>query len=223
MEFNLIDQMAADAAEAAAQAPSSVEGNLQQREVPASLEQALSKIGQDLVNAPADGRVRSIAELAQEQVDAAAAVDAIEELLKTAKERLRQVREMDLPAAMEAAGTSAFTMTDGSQVTVKEEVYAGISADNKDKAFEWLRATDNDGIIKNDVALSFGKGQDEDASALKKILGEFGYSYETKQYVHPQTLKAFVKTQIEGGLPIPWDTFSVHVQKVAKVVLPKKK
>jgi hypothetical protein len=50
-----------------------------------------------------------------------------------------------------------------------------------------------DDIIKNDVTVSFGKGQDNIAGDLVGKLEQDGFNTSQKTYVHPSTLKAFVK------------------------------
>jgi hypothetical protein len=114
-------------------------------------------------------------------------------------------------------------LLDKSTVRIKEDVYAGITEENREAAFEWLETTDNDGIIKNEVKCAFGKGQDEQAKQLLELLEKNGHSFTNTRNVHPQTLKAFVREQLKEGLPIPTDLFSVHVKKVAEITAPKRK
>jgi hypothetical protein len=144
-------------------------------------------------------------------------IGELEAALKAKKEELTKIKEVSLPNALEKFGISELRLVDGSLVSVKEEVYAGITEDNKEPAFKWLRATGNDGIIKNDVNCAFGKGQDAEAKQLIDMLIVQGYSFTNKFSVHPSTLKAFVRKQLEAGSPIPTDVFSIHVKKVATV------
>ena len=84
-------------------------------------------------------------------------------------------------------------------------------------AFDWLRQNNLDDIIKNDVVVSFGKGEDNVAGHCVGLLEEQGFTPETKTYVHPSTLKAFVKERIQSGKPIDLDMFGAFVSNVAEI------
>lgn len=210
----------------------------------ADLSSMMADAASQLVKAPSNDDLLKISQLANEQVALETrysentlgkvgkfladngiilSVPELEALLKSAKEDLAKIREYDLPNALDAVGLSEFKLLDGTLVSVKEDVFASISEENRDAAFKWLEDTDNDGIIKNEFKLPFGKGQDDEAKALQKILDEFGYSYSNSRSVHYQTLKAFVKQRLEAGEPIPLDTFSVYVKKISKITFQKKR
>lgn len=173
------------------------------------------------VPVPQDSDLATIAQLAHEQLRLQAEVDDAEEALKYLKEQLRAVERGKLPEALAKFGLSSFRLTDGGEISVKDEVYAGIAETKRAEAFKWLEETGNDDIIKNELSLNFGKGQDAETEALVKVLNERGYSFERRRLVHPQTLKAFVRRRLEEGEPVPFETFSVHVDKVAKIRLKK--
>jgi hypothetical protein len=42
-------------------------------------------------------------------------------------------------------------------------------------------------------------------------------SYSGKTGVHPQTLAAFVKEQVESGADFPLDVFNVYIGQIAKI------
>jgi hypothetical protein len=170
---------------------------------------------------PTDERLASISELANQQLRLQAELADLENAVALKKADLSLVQEVKLPAAMEAARMSEFKLTDGAVVTIKKNVLAGITAEHEQEAMAWLAETGNDGIIKNEVVLGFGKGQDNEAKVLTTLLDAQGYSYTASRFVHPQTLKAFVRKRLEAGEPIPLDTFSVFEKKSAVIKLPK--
>jgi hypothetical protein len=140
------------------------------------------------------------------------------------KEKLRRVQEQDLPEAMDAVGMSKFVMDDGTTVTVKAFYAASIPDDRKEEAFDWLKEHDFDGMIKADVKVSFGKGEFEIAKSFVEFIRGFNEKAidpEYKENVHWQTLRAFVKEQIEGGKPLPLDMFGVFAGRKAELKLPK--
>ena len=140
------------------------------------------------------------------------------------KGQLRRIVEQDLPEVMDQAGMTSFTLEDGSKLTVKAFYSASIPEDRKDEAFDWLKENDFDGMIKADVKVSFGKGEFEIAQSFLQFIRGFNETViqpEYKENVHWQTLRAFVKEQIEGGKPLPLDMFGVFVGRKAELKLPK--
>lgn len=160
-----------------------------------------------------------IVALAEQQLDYEARVIELEEELKETKDKLRQISERDLPDAMDEAGVEDFTLKDGRKVTVKIEYYASIPKHQQPLAFSWLRERGHDGIIKRNVTAKFGKGQDALAQRIVELIRENaeGTPVDDKQSVHHQTLKAFVREQMEQGVDIPQDVFGIHIRNVARV------
>jgi hypothetical protein len=74
-----------------------------------------------------------------------------------------------------------------------------------------------DDIIKNDVTVSFGKGQDNIAGDLVGKLEQDGFNTSQKTYVHASTLKAFVKERFVNGKPIDLDMFGAFVANAAEI------
>ena len=50
-----------------------------------------------------------------------------------------------------------------------------------------------DSIIKHDVISKFKKGETAEHDNLVKVLIDLGVTFEDKKYVHPQTLKSFIR------------------------------
>ena len=54
--------------------------------------------------------------------------------------------------------------------------------------------------------------------ALLESIEAAGFdNYSTKEAIHPQTLNAFVREQLEAGINLPPELFSVH--RVSKAVI----
>lgn len=147
-----------------------------------------------------------------------------ENTLSMLKENLRRVMEQDLPEAMDEVNMQKFVLDDGTTVTVKAFYAASIPEDRKEEAFEWLKEHDFDGMIKSEVKVGFGKGEFEIAQSFIQFIRGFNEKAidpEYKEGVHWQTLRAWVKEQIEGGKPLPLDLFGVFVGRKAELRLPK--
>ena len=82
--------------------------------------------------------------------------------------------------------------------------------DNMESAYKWLRDNGYGDLIKNEIAVPFGRGEDERANDLLKTLVNNGYEPNQKTVVHPQTLKAFVKEQLESGKELPLDLLGAY-------------
>ena len=148
----------------------------------------------------------------------------IENSLTVAKEQLRRVMEQDLPEAMDEVGMTKFVLDDGTTITIKPFYAASIPEERKDEAFEWLKDNNFDGMIKAEVKVAFGKGEFEIAQSFLQFIRGFNEKAidpEYKENVHWQTLRAWVKEQIEGGKALPLDMFGVFVGRKAELKLPK--
>ena len=185
------------------------------------LSEMMAEDAAQTVRAPSDADLHTLSDLANEQLRLETEVEEQSAKLKALSDQLTKIREVDLPAALEQFGVLGIELLDKSKIVIKEDVYAGITEDHREQAYEWLESTGNDGIIKNEIKVPFGKGQDAEAQKLVELLTERGTSFTTVRNVHPHTVRAFVRRQMEEGLPIPTDIFSIHVKKVASIVLPK--
>ena len=72
-------------------------------------------------------------------------------------------------------------------------------------------------LIKNNLSISFGKGEDSSAVKLKTELESKGLVVDQKQDVHWQTLRGFVKEQIEKNKTIPSETFGLYIANRTKI------
>jgi hypothetical protein len=159
----------------------------------------------------------SVAEIARAIRAAEDRIANVEEQLKEYKKELLKLTDEDLPAMLQELGLSSFSLDDGSTVEVKPTYGASIKVDNRPAAFEWLREHGYDDIIKNTVACSFGRGEDDRASAFAAFAEKEGYFAEQKTEVHPQTLRAFVKERVEAGDEFPMELFGAYVGQRAVI------
>ena len=139
-----------------------------------------------------------------------------ESLLKDLKKRKHQLQTDRIPNLMNDMGLDRVDV-DGLTVQTKLTVHASIPVDNKEKAFDWLRENGLDDIIKNDVMVSFTKGQDNRAGDLVGRLEAEGYDPKQKTHIHPSTLKAFVKERFVDGKAIDLDMFGAYVATTAEI------
>lgn len=139
-----------------------------------------------------------------------------EEHIKTLKSEKHRLSTELIPSLMAEMGTERIDVY-GMTVTIKPIIHASIPEDRRDEAFGWLRSSGHEDIIKNDVTLSFGKGSDNVVKSLIADLEKQGYDPQHKVHVHPMTLKAFVREQLEKGAPINLDMFGAYVLNTAEI------
>ena len=167
--------------------------------------------------APAASGLGKISILAEEYTDLDDRIKDAEARLKILKEKARDIAEKQLPDAMAEVGMAKFTLTDGSEVTVKPYYSAKIGDENREECFTWLQDHGHEALIKDEVVLTFNRGEHEKAEQFKAQLEEQGLDYSGKMGVHPQTLTAFVKEQVESGAEFPLELFNVYIGQIAKI------
>ena len=128
----------------------------------------------------------------------------------------KQLETERIPALMEEMGQTKGTWN-GVEVKLVQKIDARISEANKDAAFSWLRGNGHDGIIKNDVTMSFSKGEDNLAGDAIATLRDKGFDPIQKTSVHASTLKAFIGTELEKGAALPLDLLGGYVRNVAQI------
>jgi hypothetical protein len=162
-------------------------------------------------------RITTLAELLIEQT---ATVARLEAELKTAQELARRTEEVDIPELMRELNLEKFTLADGSEVSLVDEVQCYISEDRKPEAFAWLADHGLDGVIKTAITVSFGKDERTSADILAELVKAQGYTPELKESIHPQTLKALMREQLAEGVDVPRDPFGLRPYSKAKVKQP---
>ena len=144
-----------------------------------------------------------------------------EERLRKLKEQYRRLSEEDLPQKMAELGMQDLRLEDGSRITIDMFYATRINNNNRGAAHAWLRQQGHGDIIKNQVSVSFGKGEDETALETMTLLEQEGLFPAQKESVHPSTLKAFVRERIESGdsafTPDTQKLFSVYQGKRTKI------
>lgn len=139
-----------------------------------------------------------------------------EEHVKSLKQEKHKLSVENIPSLMDEMGMQRIDV-DGVTVVRKLMVHASIPASRKDEAFTWLRENHLDDIIKNEITVSFGKGEDNVAGDLVGSLIEQGFDPAQKTSIHPSTLKAFVKERFEQGKPLDLDLFGAFIANAAEI------
>lgn len=150
-----------------------------------------------------------LSKLAERQMECQAEVAELENKLAMAKEKLKGVQEIDIPNLMMEMGIKSFKLNNGASLSIKSDIFASIRSDHLDEGLQFFEDLGCGGIIKDDVTVKFGKGDSDKAAQVMNFCRTNGYNATEKKHIHPQTLKAEIKQQMERGVDFPDEIFSI--------------
>ena len=152
----------------------------------------------------------------QSLADQVEALQGLEEDIKRSEENIKKLKKKSehisgevIPTMMSEMGLSFLKLSDGSSLEVKTNYSASITQANKEKAFNWLRENNLGDIIKNEISVSFGLDEDNNAADYAELAKGQGFQPQQKLKVEPMTLKALVRERIEAGQEMPTEIFGV--------------
>ena len=140
-----------------------------------------------------------------------------EESVSKLKEKAKTLSQFEIPKMMEEMHITKLKLKDGESVEIKKIYGASIPQEHQEAAFTWLRENDLGDIIKNDITVTFGRGEDNKASEYANLAQGQGYEPVQKIGVHPQTLKAVVRERLESGREMPSDLFKTYAGNSTKI------
>ena len=140
-----------------------------------------------------------------------------EESVSKLKEKANTLSEFEIPKMMEEMHITKLKLKDGEAVEIKKIYSGSIPPENKEAAFTWLRDHDLGDIIKRDITVTFGQGEDNKASVYADLAQGQGYEPVQKIGVHPQTLKAVVRERLESGQEMPSDIIKTYAGNSTKI------
>jgi len=146
-------------------------------------------------------------------------ITALEEQLKSKKEEADYISSSVIPDLLAEQGLSEIKLSDGSKVSVKKEFRATVPKDDlkRESALQWLRDQGLGDIIKNNVSVTFGKGEDNKAKQLLDLAADNGFEPQQKSDVSWNTLTALYRERVESGLDMPSECFSLWIKDKTKI------
>jgi hypothetical protein len=144
-------------------------------------------------------------------------VKIMEENLKRKKEAADKISEEVIPEIMEQMKLKTLKLQDGSAIEVKEIYGASIPVANREGAYKWLRDNDLGDLIKNEITVSFGRGEDNKANDYASLAEKNGYQPSQKMKVEPMTLKALYRERVENNQDLPSEHFNLFKGNKTKI------
>ena len=163
-----------------------------------------------------------VTDIAQQCIKLKEKEDEIEELenkLKAKKAEADDISSRVIPELLAEQGLSEIKLADGSKVSVKKEFRATLPKDDlrRESAYQWLRDQGLGDIIKNNVTVSFGRGEDNKANQLMDLAVANGFTPQQKSDVAWNTLTALYEERVKAGLDMPSDVFSLWIKDKTKI------
>jgi hypothetical protein len=137
------------------------------------------------------------------------------------KQKRKHVAEELLPDLMNKCGLNLIQLNSGAKIQINEFVDARIK--DPDVAFQWLRETNNDSIIKNDITVSLGKGDDALAQqVIATLKHEYSIDAQVRIGIHNMTLKSFCRDALDNpelAESLPREAFGIYEGQRAKITI----
>ena len=150
-----------------------------------------------------------LSEVIEQYKSVGAQILAVEGKLKELKEQEKYISNFSIPEIMNKMNLSTVKLKDGSELSVKKVYSATMKADKKPQAIQWLRDNGLGDIVKNEITVNFGQGEENKAMAYANLAKEHGYEPSQKEDAHHASVSAVMKEWKEKGNEIPTDLFSV--------------
>ena len=116
-------------------------------------------------------------------------IENLEARVKDLKEDEKHFSCVVIPKLMEDMNLESLKLRDGSEISVKKIFSATLKADRKAEGIHWLRENGLGDIVKNNITVTFGQGEDNKAVDYASLARSNGYEPTQEEKVHPSTLK----------------------------------
>ena len=170
------------------------------------------------------GELRALSQKVTEAATLTETIENLEAMVKGHKEELHALTTRTIPDIMRAAHTSSHKTDKGVKVELKDFMNGSLPKEPelRKAALIWLEKNGAKDLIKTNISLALGRGQKDDALAVRKALGKLGMTFIEKEDVHAQSLYAYARERMKAGKELPIETLGLYMGQVAKIELPEK-
>jgi len=174
--------------------------------------------GIDTSSVPED-RLQEIKNLGEALNDLDQTILKEEATLSALKANRKKIAEELLPEQMQQVGLKLIQLNDNTKIQLNDFVDARIK--DPEVAFDWLRSTNNDSIIKNQLSITLGRDQDALAKEIRDLIEEsFSVVADAKISIHHATLKSFCRDALDNpelAESLPREAFGIYQGTRAKI------
>jgi hypothetical protein len=122
--------------------------------------------------------------------------------LESLQEKGDKLSKTLIPDLMKSLGVTNLKMLNGSKIETVPDIHASIRKDKMPEVLTWLKAHGSAAIAKEKLVVKV-----EDAELLSAV----GIGFDRDASIHPSTLRAFVKEQLEAAPDqFPRELFGVY-------------
>lgn len=171
----------------------------------------------DLADAPSTNSLAELSSLANDLYLAELEVAEAKIKLEEAQAKSDDISQQQIPQLMETIGIEEFTTTSGVKLSIKDILRAAPPAARRPEAYKWLEDNGFGDLIKRNIVVGFGRGEEDAAASLVQELDGKGLRTKDEIKVEAQTLKKWVKDRLAAGEAVPMDLFGVRQFKQAKI------
>ena len=163
--------------------------------------------------------INSLSMHVEKLTDLQKSIEHTEKQVKDLKAQYDKISQEVIPNILAEQGLQSLKLADGTMLDVSKKYSCTLPKDpaKKEAAYQWLRDNDLGDIIKNEVAVAFGVGEDDKAEQMLNLAAKQGYEPVQKSKVEPMTLKALYRERVEAGLDMPSDLFHLFVRDETKL------
>jgi len=134
-------------------------------------------------------------------------------------DEFNQLKTGIIPDFFDQLNLSKLSLSNGITITIERKFLPSITEENAQACFKWLIDNGHESIIKHDIKTTIKKGEERQLKKLLEVLKKLQVSFKDKEYVHPQTLIAFVKEQMSNSeTKFPAELFKVFPLRIAKIL-----
>ena len=146
----------------------------------------------------------------------------LENQLKELNGKITDIERKDLPDLFSKAGIRSVEVeADGNHpgfMAERTTVYtAKIPDERRMEAFQWLEGQGHGDLVKSIIQITFGMQEHEARLAVMKLLSDNGIEFWNNESIHWQTLRAFVKREVQAGRIVPQDLLGVFIFDEVKI------
>lgn len=153
---------------------------------------------------PAEDSLQRLRQMAVKMLELTSTIEEREKLLEESQKEYKRYANELVPALMKQIGVNSIGIAPGCEVQLKRDLHASLPQDERAEIWKkHLEDTGNDGLIKRQFEIVYGRDSTVWANIFLEEITKLGVhdhaDVKQKETVHPQTLLAFLRRELEEG------------------------